>query len=84
MGFLKMLLSEDNGNPSTMRVVVALVVLIMVGTWAYVSISNKALAPMSVEEVGLMLGAMGIKAFQKGKEANVDAKEARNQEKQEG
>ena len=68
MNFLSQALSESNGNPSTMRLLTLFVVIAVVGTWAEVSIQCKALQPLSYEQVLLVLGAMGAKVLQKGKE----------------
>jgi hypothetical protein len=70
MNFLQSILSEEGtaNSGSTMRVCALLVVVVMVGTWATVSIQQKVLQPISVEQMGLVLGAMGIKAWQRGKE----------------
>ena len=67
--FLKGLFSEDNGNSSMMRVVVAVVVFVIVGTWSQHCILSGELVGFDYEEVALLIGLMGVKAYQKGKEA---------------
>jgi len=62
-------LKEDNGNESSMRALVAFIVVVVIATWAYVSITTKAIAPLNWEQVGAVLGALMAKAWQKGKEA---------------
>ena len=62
-------LKESNGDESSMRLLVAFVVVVVISTWAYVSITTKALAPLQWEQVGAVLGALIAKAWQKGKES---------------
>lgn len=68
MDFLKLLLSDDNGNPSTMRAMVMMTTLLPLLTWVYTSFTAKALQPISPELLGLVLGPQGWKVLQKGKE----------------
>ena len=64
------MLSEDGTaqSVSTMRVCSVLVVCAVLGAWAWVSISRAELQPLSTEQVAMVLGALGIKAWQRGKE----------------
>lgn len=64
------LLSEDGTGESmsTMRVCSLVIVLGVVGGWLEVSIAQQALQTLSPEHVGLVLGALGIKAWQRGRE----------------
>lgn len=68
MNFLLQTVSGMDGSPSTMRVLTALITLAVVGAWAYVSIVKKELQPLSAEQVSIVLGALGLKAYQRGKE----------------
>ena len=68
LDWMKAILSDNAGNPSSMRLVVALVVLIQVGTWAYVSVKTVSLAPMDWQQIMAILGPLGIQMTQKGKE----------------
>ena len=69
MKVLKEILSEDGGNLSSMRVIVGLVVLTIVGTWAHHCVITGTLVGFDYEEIALLVGMMGVKAYQKGKEA---------------
>jgi len=62
-------LKEDNGNESSMRLLVAFIVVMVIATWGYVSITTKTIAPLQWEQVGAVLGALIAKGWQKGKEA---------------
>lgn len=68
--FLSQIISESNGDPSTMRVVTLLGTLGIIGTWIFESISKGVLLPFGAD----MQTAIGIlisgKVFQKGKEAS--------------
>ena len=68
MNALKEMLSEDNGNLSMMRVVSTIIPLIIVGTWAWISITNGQLVSFDIPDVIAVLGPLGAKAYQKGKE----------------
>ena len=72
MKFLSAMLSEDGSpdNISTMRVCSALCVVVVLGTWAAVSIQQKALQPLTAEQTAIVLGALGIKAWQRGVESS--------------
>jgi len=59
---------SEKGNQSAMRGMTCGIVSIVVLTWAYVSIIKQELQPLDVEQVTLVLGALGAKAWQKGKE----------------
>ena len=39
-------LKEDNGNESSMRLLVAFIVVMVIATWGYVSITTKTIAPL--------------------------------------
>lgn len=61
-------LKESNGNESSMRMLVAFIVAVIMGTWCFVSIKTSALAPLNMETVLALLGSLMAKAWQKGKE----------------
>lgn len=62
-------MQEDNGGLSNIRLLVAFIIVCIMGTWTYVSIAEKALAPLDWQIVGTLIGALLAKAWQKGKEA---------------
>lgn len=64
------MLSGMDGSPSTIRTLTAIVVLFVIGTWTIVSIRTNQLQPLTIEQVSIVLGAMGIKAWQRGKETS--------------
>lgn len=65
---LMKIISEDNGNPSSMRVIVGAVIFLIVGTWSWHCISAGVLVGFDWEEIGMLLGLLGLKVYQKGKE----------------
>lgn len=69
MKFLQMFEGMD-GSTSAMRVLTAFVTVAIVGAWAVISIQKGELQAMSVEQVSVVLGALGIKAWQRGKEGD--------------
>lgn len=79
INFLKMIMSEDNGNPSMMRFGTLVISFVVVGVWAYTCINTGQLVSFDYEEIGLLLGLQGIKAYQKEKEAPAETpKEVNN------
>ena len=73
MNELAKVIQEASGKPSLMRVVSLLLAVVIVGTWAEVSIAKQALQPLEWSQVALALGGIGVKAWQKGKESNEKA-----------
>jgi hypothetical protein len=66
--FLKAMLSENNGNPSSIRLVGVLGPLIVLGTWAYISISTGEMVTPEGWDMLMLLGLPAAKVWQKGKE----------------
>lgn len=67
MKFLEMFQGMD-GSTSGMRVLTAICVVSVMFVWAQVSIHKGELQPLSYEQVAIVLGSLGIKAYQRGKE----------------
>lgn len=65
---IKNMISEDNGNTSSMRVLAGFVVIVMLGNWTYFNITHNTLVSFDWQDLSLILGALGVKAYQKGKE----------------
>ena len=68
MNFLFRALAESDGNPSSMRLATFVVVGSIMAGWLYVTIHTGELQPLTTEHVGLVLGTLGVKAWQRGKE----------------
>lgn len=68
MGPLLSFLAGPSGKGSSMRVLTCVVVCAIVGTWAWVSVRKETLQPMDPEHTALVLGALGIKAYQRKSE----------------
>lgn len=69
MNFIARTLAESDGNPSTMRMATMLIVCAILAGWLYVTIKTAALQPLSPEHVAMVLGTLGIKGWQRGKES---------------
>ena len=65
---IKKILSEDNGNPSTMRYLTMFIVVVVLFNWTYITIKTGNLAGFDWQEIGLIIGPLVAKAYQKGKE----------------
>jgi len=65
---LSQFFSEDNGNKSSMRLLVAAVVLIPLITWSVMCIKTGQMISWDLPDIGLIATALGMKAYQKGKE----------------
>lgn len=73
MNFLTQAVSESDGNPSTMRIATLLVVGCVMGVWVTLSIKAGTIQPLSPEQVAAVLGALGLKAWQRGREGDATA-----------
>jgi hypothetical protein len=71
MNTLIAMLSEDGTHESvsTMRVASLLTVVLILGTWATVSVQKGALQPLSVELAALVPAVLGLKAWQRKNES---------------
>jgi hypothetical protein len=65
---LQKIYSDDGGNPSSMRLLVAFVVAAQVLVWAYCSIKSGVLQPLALENTASIIGPLAVQAWQKGKE----------------
>jgi len=61
-------LSEDNGNFSSMRLLVVVVILVVLFNWTYYNVANNVLSSFSWEDIFVVVGPLLAKAYQKGKE----------------
>lgn len=69
MNFLLNAFSEPGGNPSSMRLLTAVVVCAIMAGWLSVTVHTQAIAPLPLDgSGGILIGALGIKAYQRGKE----------------
>lgn len=68
MNFITQMFSEQGGSASSMRGLAFMIVAGFILVWVKVSWTTNVLAPVSIEQTGIVLGALGIKAWQRGKE----------------
>jgi len=59
------LLQDNNGQLSTMRVLTVFVVTAVVGTWCAMSIMQGQFIEIPIQSVGLVLGSLGLKGWQR-------------------
>lgn len=64
-------LEEDNGNLSTTRLMTCFVVVAPVVTWSLLCIYHKLVMPYDASVLGLQLGTLGLKGYQKTTEQKV-------------
>ena len=76
MKFLINMLSEDGTaeNVSTMRVATLLIVMLILVPRVITTVKTGATPALTTEEVGMVVGALGIKAWQRGKEGEPSPK----------
>jgi len=65
---LKKIFSEDNGNSSSMRILVAFVIVIVLFNWTWINIKTGQIIAFDWQDLGLIIGPLFAKAYQKGKE----------------
>lgn len=69
MNFLLQAFQEPGGSPSSMRLMTFIVVAAIMAGWLDVTIRTHQMAPLPLDGAGaILLGALGIKAWQRGKE----------------
>jgi len=69
-GFLGNIVSEDNGNASSMRIITLIIVGTVLFNWTYHNITTGTLTGFDYNELIALLGPLGFKVWQKGKESN--------------
>jgi len=78
MNFFTSMFTGDDGNVSTMRVMFTLVLVVVIGVWAVLSIKNGQFVHFTAEDLGFLGILFGGKLFQKGfenKDASAETKE---------
>jgi len=72
MNFLLQAFCETNGPASSMRLLTAVVVIAIMAGWLDVTFHTHVIAPLPLDGAGgILLGALGVKAWQRGKETKV-------------
>ena len=61
-------LSEDNGNLSTMRILVFLIVAVILFNWTWFNIHHNVISSFDWQDLALIVGPLFAKAYQKSKE----------------
>jgi len=70
--FINKTFSEDNGNPSSMRLITFIIIVVVLFNWTYHNIQTGTISALSYQEILALLGPLGIKAYQKGSEVKPD------------
>lgn len=65
MNFLTSMLAGASGKPSTMRMSTLLIVVAVMGTWSFVSVTQVAIQNLPESIVVVLLGALGSKLVQR-------------------
>lgn len=68
MNWLKTIVADQSGDPSTMRVAVLLIVVAILGNWVFLTVHSGQAQALDWQQVGLVLGALAAKSSQAGKE----------------
>ena len=66
MNWIKTLVADNNGDPSTMRVATLLVILAVLGNWVFLTMHTGQQQPLDWQQVGLVLGSLTAKTVQTG------------------
>lgn len=64
-----------SGKLSTMRLSVLLVILLVLGPRIVLAFKSGQYPALTAEEAGLIFAVLGVKAYQRGKEAQANGKE---------
>jgi hypothetical protein len=72
MNFVVKAFTEQNGDPSSMRLIAAFIIFVIMFNWTFYNVSQQQLAPLNWESVMAVLGTLFVKAYQKGKENGKD------------
>ena len=65
---VKQVVSEDNGNGAFIRVITGIIILVVLGNWTWYNVTHGTLSGFDLNDLFVILGPLGIKAFQKGRE----------------
>ena len=68
LNFVTRALSESEVNPSTMHLATLVIVMLTMASWLTTTVKSRTLQPFAPEHVAHVLGAMTVKAYQRGKE----------------
>ncbi len=66
MNWIKTLVADNNGDPSTMRVATLLVIIAVLGNWVFLTVHTGQQQPLVWQQVGLVLGSLTAKTVQAG------------------
>ncbi len=66
--FLKTIISEDNGNPSTMRILAFAIAGVILFNWTYFNIQSGAMSTLDYQQLIGILSPLLLKGWQKDKE----------------
>ena len=64
----KQFFKEDNGNLSTMRLLVTFILIVVLFNWTYITILTGTFISLKIADIMLILGPLFAKSYQKGKE----------------
>jgi len=70
--FGKSILAESSGQPSTMRILVAIVVLTVLFNWTYINLKTGTLVGFDWQDLMVIVGPLIAKGYQKSKETVKD------------
>ena len=63
--FMRKMMSDDNGNPSSTRVMTAFVVVNVMLVWTLANLRSDKWVPMDLETIALLATLLGAKLVQK-------------------
>lgn len=72
LNFVTRALSESEGNPSTMHLATLVIVMVTMAGWLTTTVKSGTLKPFTPEHVALVLGAMTVTVYQRGKEGTAE------------
>lgn len=72
-------LNDDDGNQSSMRIIVFLIIACVLFNWTFLTVKTGAWIKLDIESIMMVLGSMGFKAVQKNIELNKNSQQDQKQ-----
>lgn len=69
MSIFREAFSDDDGHLSSLRIMVCLIILTILGNWTYINVVKSEFTPFNLGDMGIIVGSLIAKAYQKANES---------------